>query len=185
MPKTKRILRKITTQDPITFWKWLVVGSGGKPGFKKIINRWLPIHLFIGTLLSVFITNSPEKIANSVLLPLIGVFVGLSFAWAGTIYPILQSRAFDRFSSKSKGGHIDYLYTFQCAVLIMLVTLVSWGLVAVGFFESVCTRHPSLCFTLNAYLYSLVSISIRECWHVVLGVQMMIIIQKGIDGARK
>ena len=67
----------------IGYWHWFLKGSGGKAGFRRILNKWILLHLSIGLVLTLLVKVDLQTAANAVLLPLAGIFVGLSFAWAG------------------------------------------------------------------------------------------------------
>ena len=76
----------------ISFWNWFFRGSGGKLGYSRLVNRWLLLHLAVGIALAWIIPASLSSAADSVLLPLVGVLVGLCFAWAGNAQALLQAQ---------------------------------------------------------------------------------------------
>jgi hypothetical protein len=111
------------------------------------------------------------------LLPIAGVFIGLTFAWGGNAQALLQSDELSRLSSYRKGGYEEYLYTYQSAVLLILITLCCWALAGLGIFDKVWPIHThSIQYkTLSGALFLLSSITIRECWQVVMGSQAMLL----------
>ena len=76
----------------IGYWHWFLKGSGGKAGFRRILNVWILLHLSIGLVLTLLVKVNLQTAANAVLLPLAGIFVGLSFAWAGNAQALSDLR---------------------------------------------------------------------------------------------
>jgi hypothetical protein len=64
----------------------------------------------------------------------------------------------------------------------MLATLSLWGVAGLQVFERHCFwRCPSWSYSLAATaLYGLASLTLRECWHVVRGAQMLMMVQRSI-----
>ena len=170
------------TDLAISFWRWLFRGTGAKPGYKKAIDKWLPFHFSIGVALSLVVPISLSRAANAVLLPLAGIFVGLSFAWAGNAIVLLQSKEIGRLSNYLGGGFPEYVFTFQFAILTIITCLALWGLAALGVFDKTWpTRRIGLFyFSIKTFLYSFSSLTLRECWTVVVGAQSMLLLQKRI-----
>lgn len=166
----------------VKYWEWFFKGSGGKAGFRCIINIWLIFHLFVGVGLSFLVQEDLKTTSNTVLLPLIGIFIGLSFAWAGNAQALMQSSEIDELSKHHKGGFVDYVFVYQTAILTILVTLVFWALAGLSVFD-LQWPTPSCrdyYFTVKIFLYTLCSLTLRECWHVVLGAQWMLLAQREI-----
>jgi hypothetical protein len=164
---------------PLDFWKWFFVGRDSRAGWKRFVNRWLILHAGVGALLIWLIPVTLEKSAQTVLLPLAGVFVGMTFAWVGNAQAVLQSPELDRVSANRAGGIEDYVHTFQAAILTILTTLVVWGSAALGLLERPCGwACPTWGYeVVGAALYGLASLALRECWHVMLGAQMLFLMQ--------
>jgi hypothetical protein len=108
--------------------------------------------------------------------------VGLAFAWAGNAQALLQTDEIALMSRFKKGGLRDYVFTFQAAVFALLVTLSLWGLAGLGVFDTLflSNHHPDTYRLVSIILFAISSYSIRECWHVVLGAQIMILIRADI-----
>jgi hypothetical protein len=172
---------------PFSYWSWFFIGSGADPGWKRLIlNRWSFLHLGIGVVLAMVIEQNIEDAAKSVLLPLAGIFIGLSFAWAGNAQALLQSEEIGHMATKHKGGFVDYVFTYQTAILAILVSLVAWGLAGLGIMASCSDNGHKWCvFFSKLFLFSLSSLCLRECWHVVLGAQWMLLAQKTIKDSVK
>jgi hypothetical protein len=161
----------------MTYWQWLRSGSGGPPGYRSVVNGWLLLHATVGAILAALAPSDLRSAANTVLLPLFGVFVGISFAWAGNAHALLQTRAIDEISKRVEGGFTHYVFLFQTAILVLLGTLSVWAVAGLGVFGD--AKGPfelrSWMGVLATALYALLSLSIRECWHIVLATQMMLL----------
>lgn len=162
-----------------SFWHWFFVGSGAGPGFRRLFDLWLVVHLAVGITLSLLVPISLESAANGLLLPLAGIFIGLSFAWGGNAQALIQTNEIMQLAGKRKGGFLEYLYTYQLAILLILVSLTCWALAGLGIFDQVWPLEQQSCEykVLSAVLFSLASITLRECWHVVVGAQAMLAIR--------
>lgn len=166
----------------IDFWTWLLKGSGNKPGFRRLWDLWLIVHLLLGVLLSVLLKSDLEMAAKTVLIPLSGIFIGLAFAWAGNAQSLLQSKEIHQLTKYHAGGYVEYLYIYQLAILIILTTLILWGLAALGMFDlqGALLKSAKWYFVTKTILFTLASLTIKVCWNVVLGTQMMLMVQKKI-----
>lgn len=169
-----------TPERPLTYWEWFAKGRNGRPGWQKFFDRWLALHVVVGVVMGFGLRLPAVDAARSVLLPLAGVFVGMSFAWVGNAQAILQSEEIERLSEQHPGKLEQYVYTYQSAILAILLTLVAWGLAALGTLEQPCPwQCPSSTYNLaKSALYALASLALRECWHVVLGAQLLMLSQR-------
>jgi len=124
--------------------------------------------------------------AKAVLLPLASVFVGLSFAWAGNAQALLQTTEIEEITAKHAGGIRNYVFTFLAAILTILVTLVLWGIAGLGLFDKQWPTpiHPKLYFVVGTILYSTASLTLRECWQVVIGAQLLLLTRKDVKDAK-
>jgi len=161
----------------MTYWKWFFHGTGARPGYRRVFNRWLLAH---GT-----VPVDLKSAANTVLLPLVGILIGLSFAWAGNAQALLGTREIEMLASYHPGGFEEYVYTYQTAILLILATVCAWGLAGLGVFDrpSPVEWGQRLYPAVSTVLYSLVSLALRECWHVVLAAQLLLIVRKRIRDA--
>ncbi len=166
----------------ISYWKWLLKGSGGRPGLQRILNKWLLLHIPVGMGLSLLVSLKLQACANAVLLPLAGILIGLSFAWAGNANALLQTEEIELLSKHHKGGFVEYVFIYQTAILMILVTLVLWGLAGLGIYDETWPTmcNPKAYFSLKTLLFSLCSLALRECWQVVSGTHWMLRIRKEI-----
>ena len=162
------------------FWKWLIKGLKTKPGISKFLDFWLCCHVIVSIFLAYWIDTSPQDAASTLILPLASIFIGLSFAWAGNAQALLREAELESLVESHPDGLENYVYTFQLAILVILITLASWGLAGLGFFEKPPFSGEKIKFVVESILYFLASITLRECWHVVLGSQIMIITRYNI-----
>lgn len=170
------------TNNLIDYWQWFFKGSGGNAGYWRIFNRWIVLHLVVGTFISFIVKDNLSMCANTVLLPLVGILIGLSFAWAGNAQTLMRSGEIGLLSEYHEGGFVEYVYLYQTAILIILVTLVFWGFAGLNIFDKWWpTPNASRpYFALKAFLFMLASLTLRSCWQVVMGAQWMLLAEKKI-----
>ncbi len=169
-----------------SFWSWFLLGRDGRPGLLRLLNIWMLIHIAIGVFLGLVVKSSLQLAGNTVLLPLTGILIGLSFAWAGNAQALLQTSEMRDVSKHRQGGLAEYVYAYQTAILVILVTIVSWGLAGLGIFDDQwpTTAHPKLYTGVKTILFGLASLTLRECWHVVLGTQWMLLTREELKKSR-
>jgi hypothetical protein len=136
----------------------------------------------VGVALSLLVSPKLQECANTVLLPLAGILIGLSFAWAGNANALLQTEEIEKLSKYHKGGFVEYVFIYQTAILTILVTLVLWGFAGLGVYDQTwpTAGNPKIYFTLKTLLFTLCSLALRECWQVVSGAQWLLRIRKEI-----
>jgi hypothetical protein len=165
-----------------SYWRWLTLGLIGKPGWKKFLDWWLLGHAAAAFALTHYSGVELKEAATTLMLPLASIFVGLSFAWAGNAQALLQTDEIESLVQKHPDGLHNYIYTFQTAILVILITLVAWGCAGLGIFAGPWFKKP-FCDIIRPVdivafaLFFLSSVTLRECWHVVLGSQMFILLR--------
>ena len=166
----------------VSFWRWLASGAGDRPGWQNLVDGWLVFHLGGGFLLSSIVPMPLHDAAGAVLLPLAGILIGMTFAWAVNAQTLLQTPEIERLSTHHPGGFEDYVYAFQLSILILFATLALWGLAGMGVFEAPCLWNcPTYSITVaRTLLFAAASMALRECWHVVVGAHEMLIHRKRI-----
>lgn len=178
----------------IKFWTWFFKGtslSKEKAGISAYFDKWLILHVIIGLLLMLIVPMKINEAARSILLPLAGIFIGLTFAWGGNAVALMQSEEINILADFKLGGLREYVFKFQAAILVLLTTMVAWGLAGLDLFENLycISRFNILYKAIEAFLFFLVSLSLRDCWHVIMGAQAMILykreIRKTIDKDKK
>jgi hypothetical protein len=162
----------------VKFWTWFFRGLGGKPGIRRGFDRWVFLHIATGLFLAWAVPKKLEDSASTVLLPLAGTLIGLSFAWGGNAQALLQTKEIERVSAHKAGGLEDWAYAFQSSILSILSTLALWGLAGLGVPDTLIdlSRQPRLYFVVESLLFASASYTLRECWHVVLGAQSLLLI---------
>jgi hypothetical protein len=163
----------------IEFWAWLRKGSGGLPGWRRLVTWALIGHLIIGVIAAVNVTVNLSTAAQVVLIPLSGVFVGLTFAWVANVQGHLQSPEIEELALFKKGGYADYVYTFQLGMLVVLTAIVVWGIAGIGLADLLCHAlfgSIQTCAWLPAVLlYASVSFAISTCWQLITATMLMIV----------
>ena len=179
---SRRVEQISKARTTISFWKWFIAGSGAQPGFRRVINRWILIHLGVGVSMAASIPIDLQSAASAVLLPLAGVLVGLSFAWAGNAQALLQTGEIESLSEHHPGGFVEYVYFYSLAILCILITLSIWGLAGLKIFDAVwpTSSHAKTYFGIKLILFTLSSLTLRECWHIVLAAQWMLLTRREI-----
>ena len=170
-------------EQEFKFWSWFLFGIAEKPGYQGLWNSWLMIHAMLGFILALIIRlRSPDvdliKAATTVFLPFASILIGLTFAWGGSAQSLLASEEIQELTETGSNGLVEYLYTYQLAILTVLSTLVCWGMAGLGLFG----KKNLL---IEWFLYSLSSLTIRECWHSVLGAQWLLLTQKNVRKAKR
>ncbi|MEO8007494.1 MAG: hypothetical protein ABI728_03095 [Betaproteobacteria bacterium] len=176
----------IVDDTSLSFWRWLIKGSGGKSGYRRLVNSWLFVHFAIGVSLAYLVRIDLASAANTVLLPLAAVLIGLSFAWAGNAQALLQASDVQEMTELHSGGFTEYVFTYQVAIFAILLTLVCWALAGFQIFDKTWPTESRSCwyFTVKVLLFSFSSLTLRECWHVVLGAQWMLLIQHAVKRSK-
>lgn len=167
----------IVTERLPTFWQWLLRGNGGLPGIRRVANGWAFLHLAIGTLLAYMVSTPVDQVAEKALIPLLAIFVGLTFSWAGNAHALLQSNEIINFSTRRMGGIAEYIFTFQLCILIILITICLWLIPSLHLRYLLGELIPISSFNCaaSAALYGFLSLAIRTSWQAVLGVNMLLL----------
>lgn len=167
-----------------SFWCWFICGYKGEAGYKKLLNKWLILHTFLAVALVFLTSKSPSELAIPILLPLAGTLIGLSFAWVGNALAILQTDELEKMTDNHPDGIANYIYYFQMAILILLVSLCFWGVVGLGVFDYF-DDSKWVDVPVKFSMFFIASISIRECWNVVLFTQMLLMARVKIRKVNK
>jgi hypothetical protein len=160
----------------IGFWSWLICRDvEGDRGISNILNKYLVIHILVAGVLALIANDSATSIAKSIALPGAAILVGLSFAWAGRSANLLQDREFSAFLIENGPPAEGYVYSFQLAILAVIVfILVALALAAGGLNMSLGTRTTDE-FANRFVLFFFGSLALRECWGVILFVNKLTI----------
>jgi len=168
-----------------SFWHWFFRGSGARRGFRRLVNLWLFLHIAVGAAAAIFVAAPLSEVASAVLFPLAGVFVGLAFAWAVNSQALMASSEIEMMAAHHEGGFVEYVYTYQAAILTLLVTLLAWGVAGLKVFDCLGPDqcHDVLYFLAKLALFTLCSLSVRECWQVVDGTSRLLLSRREIRRA--
>lgn len=168
----------------LDFWLWL-----RRDGLRKLGDRWLVLHGFVGLSLAFIVPEKMSEVGKTAILPLAGVLVGLAFAWAGNAMALLQAPEVHSIAEQEEERRLyrSYVFTYQMAILVLLVVLLMWGLLAIGvanvwprMYGNGHLRHAG-----RAIAFSASSVAMRECWHVVLGAQAMLLMRNLVRRANR
>jgi hypothetical protein len=163
-----------------SYWRWLFFGSqhdkSVKAGILRLCDRWILLHLLVGVILYLNATEKFIDVAKSVVLPLVAALIGMTFAWAGNLNSILNSNEIQELASFKEGGFEEYVFIFQTSLLLVLTSASLWFGAAIGLFTSELSKYM---------LYCLLSATIRESWHFVLGVHYLLISKNNINSLIK
>ncbi len=157
------------------FWKWFLFGLGAReksrPGYRRLLSWFIVLDVMLG-IGAMFLTDkSFEQLATSVLVPLAGVFVGVSLTWGGAAQSTMDSNELRMMGlARSDGEYADYPYAFQSAVLVIFTSLVLWGGAGMGLWDKIVklAAGPWLRIVIGAILVGFISMSIRLCWQMIL-----------------
>lgn len=163
--------------DVPTFWRWFFKGAGSGPGAKRLWDRWLTLHIGLGLTLSAVVPVSLGDLAQRALLPLMAIFIGLTFSWAGNAHSLMQSEEVARMAGRRAGGMAEYVYTFQLCILVMLSTIVFWVVPTLNLPYLIPGGFGMLWFEKisEIFLYSILSLALRTSWQAVLGANMLLL----------
>ena len=170
---------KLTNQNKTSEDKFISI----TPGYKKIYNKWILFHLLIGLFITFFSKETVERSSMTIMLPLSSALIGITFAWAGNISSILLEPHLKHRIQIRKSKIDDYVFTFQLAALVILTTLCLWGLAGIGVHPS--SDLPFLSSLFKIFLFSMISLSLREGWHVIYGVSALTIVRGQIPDIKK
>lgn len=161
-----RLIRQ--TRREYNFWFWLIAPESARGGRKRWLNWLLVAHGLIGfAFASIFRGNLPEC-ARSVILPLAGVLVGLTFAWSATAIGIINSKEFRRIMVNSRTGVRGTANYYQLAILVALSSTVLWAIAGLGPYETPSWVALRTARAASAtFLFAFTSFAITECWSAI------------------
>lgn len=169
----------MSLEGELAFWPWL-----WRSGLRKLADPYLALHALVGLLLALGVSRHVSQIAQNVFLPFASVLVGLAFAWGGNAMALLQSKELHAIGSHpvNPGAYRDWVFSYQLAILVILVVLVVWGVAALGMSDDLTLLIPGpwrapAKIAGRIAAFGLSSMAIRESWSVVLGVHSMLLAQ--------
>lgn len=152
----------------IGFWKWLVTKDiAGDRGAQNILNRWLVLHLALGGVGAAALSAPAFELARFIALPGAALLVGLSFGWAGRSAGLLQDKDFSAFIIKHGPPPEGYVYSFQLAILCVMVFVGASAVIAGGGLPITLGSGP-IDEAMNRFMmFFFGSVAVRECWGVI------------------
>ena len=174
------------------FKEWFFKGIDDKPGYKRMLTWKLIKYIFIGIALSLIVNQSIIKISSISIIPLLSVLLGVTFAWIGNSHMLMVDKNVLQVISKRKGGLIEYLYTYQLAVLILLIILVFNILNGLEFYQlllnfikfKIKLNMNCISFLRIIYktiIFSSLSYSVAIVWEIITISQWFYIIKSLVD----
>ena len=148
-----------------TFWHWLCGGPlvTGKPGWRKLAEpSWLWAHGVLGLLAALAFNSVPLSALGPYLLGG-SVFLALGIVLAGQTLDSLAAtpRRLGKFFAQHPDGALNYIFTFQLALLVGLVTVLYWMLMPFWPLGGAPV--------LKVLGFALFSVTVREFWQMNLG----------------
>jgi hypothetical protein len=164
------------------YWMWFFRLEADSTGWRRFLDRWLLLHFAVGGVSSFVVKTDLKTSSNTVLLPLAGVFIGLCFAWAGNAQALLQTDEIESLAKQRSGGIREYVFVYQTAILAVMTCVTLWAIAGLGVFDDTWpTRANCISYaTIKAALFFSASLTLRECWHVVLGAQTLLLLRANI-----
>ncbi len=152
------------------FWKWLLTN-----GLRQFFDKWIFFHLVLGYFLQSLLKIPLHEVAMKAFVPFSALLIALVFAWSGSITSILQAKEMNDIR-KANGFTIfkDYVFNFQLATLLNFVLIVSWAFISLDPFKGHQTNHYFYIF-IRITVYAFSSLVVRECWNMILRLQLHLI----------
>lgn len=159
------------------FWTWLIRRDiHGDRGLANIVNKWLIFHLVVGGGFAYFLDVEAEMVAKTVALPGAAILVGLAFGWAGRSASLLQDKNFSEFLIQNGPPPDGYVYSFQLAILAVLVFIGTALILVVGGFGITSGSHSLDAVANRVLLFTVGSIAVRESWGIIYFVNKLTIL---------
>jgi hypothetical protein len=165
------------------FWVWLFRGTGERAGLWRLFDSWSIAHISIGVALAYLAHRPIGDVAEKALIPMMAIFVGLTFSWAGNAHALLQSKEVVNLGKRRLGGIFEYVYTFQLCIMVMLLTIIAWVVPLLNIPFLLDGFIPLDIFNrfASALLFALISLALRTSWQAVLGANMLLLIRVKSD----
>lgn len=169
LPKDRPMAHNENVQISIrSFWEWLFQrDSEGDRGVENLFDLPNFIGLVLALCFAVLSSKSASLISSGLALPIAAVLIAVSFAWAGRSTSILQDKEFSEFIIQHGAPAEGYLYSFQLAFGIALLSLIVSGAIAKEIYIG-SVGNPVFDEVINRFLLILFSwVAARECWGVI------------------
>ncbi len=168
-------------ESKFSFWQWFFRGTAND-GWRLFVSINSLTHAVIAIILSTLIAKDLASIAGLVILPLAGVLVGMTFAWGANAYAIIQTKEIRLLAKQRSGGVSRYAYLYQLAILVILTTLILWGIIALFADKDFKKSSPICNFVFSFVLWFLTSLSVNECWSTIEATRSLLMARIEIEG---
>lgn len=152
------------------FWKWLLTD-----GLRQFVDKWVLFHLILGYCLQLFLKIPLYEVAMKAFAPFSALLIALVFAWSGSVSSILQAKEMNDIR-KINGFMIfkNYVFNFQLATLLNFILIISWIFLSLDPFKGHQTNQY-IYTSIRTIVYAFSSLVIRECWNMILRLQLHLI----------
>lgn len=155
-------------KEDLSFWRWFFRGSGGRAGFRRLLSVWMLADIGVGLLIAFLVDRPLQSVAQDMIFPASGIFIGIALAWAGNMSAIVLSQETVELSKRNRGGIQNYVFPFQLGMLVFLIVFIIWSLLSFGINPITKTHHVSLGYvTFETACYATASLAIRTTWQVI------------------
>ncbi|MDD3534834.1 MAG: hypothetical protein PHC50_01620 [Candidatus Cloacimonetes bacterium] len=160
------------TEDSFNMWKWFFAGledknGKSKSGLSSFLDYWLIFHVVFATLCSLLIKVSIFDLSKIMIVPILSVFVGITISIMGVALSLVVSDELIKISEDEPAGIETIIYGHQVAILVLMVTLVLWLLPSIFEKSKIISYMRLLVYCAKFVLFFALSVSVRECWHVI------------------
>lgn len=151
----------------VEFWPWMLAKDGRKTGYKLLLNWWLASDVIIALILTFSLKIDAFAFAEKALFPAASILVGMAVAWTARASMIISDKKFQETNVGDENPIEDYVYGYQLSVGIVFASVVVITIMAAGGFDFYIYSPSFSQFLSSITLYSLLSLTIRECWAVI------------------
>lgn len=164
----------------VGYWTWFLKGSGGKPGYFRLVSYWIFLDVCVGGIAGVKILEISEF--SGLFLPVISVTVGLVIAVVIGSVSVYSNYKLYELSNNNDGGYFDYIYPYFISLMLSFLCLVYF--LFINFLGDFLKYSESSWFLFNGSplqvnLYIciggiLISLLLRTVWQTVCGIATQI-----------
>ncbi|WP_156111564.1 hypothetical protein [Thalassospira australica] len=175
----------------VGYWTWFLKGSGGKPGYHRLLSYWIMLDVFVGALSGLKILEMSDF--SSLFLPIISVTVGLVIAVVIGAVSVYSNYRLYELSGGHSGGYFDYIYPYfislmlsvSCLVYFLFMKLIGGSL---EYTEISWLLFDGVPVQINLYVCLggvLISILLRTVWRTVCGIATQIFFSHKFEEYKK
>lgn len=159
----------------LSFWSWLIKGYKGTAGYRQFISGWQMFHFGIGFVSATFLPF--KAVGDRVWVPLTGVLLTIGITWISTVHSLVEDSSIAKVVDDQEENFVDRVYSIQLTMLVSLVTLILW-ILALAVVDTGNPIHSvPVKFICKGFLFSMLSLEIRETWQIVYTSNAMLIVK--------